>query len=175
MHCQRRTILSNASTASRETLEPIIVPAGTGSFVDLGDHRAHAKITALQSAGTMLFAETEADFQGGVPAHTHAREDETFFILEGRFEFVIGGQAIEAGPRDTVFGPRNVSHSWRCTSLEGGRFLLLITPGANFEAFAMEMARRGYEPAAAVADPATRGEFLALCEEAGIAFDTGSA
>jgi quercetin dioxygenase-like cupin family protein len=148
--------------------EPLVVPAGAGPYVDLGDHRGHIKVSAQSSGGDFVLAETEADPQGGVPPHIHTREDETFYILSGRFAIQIGEQTIEAEPGDTVFAPRNIAHAWYCVSDTPGRFLLLITPGANFEAFAIAMAQRGFVPAAAMADPAVAAEFMALTERYGI-------
>jgi quercetin dioxygenase-like cupin family protein len=162
---------SNAGTATTApSLAPAVVLAGSGLFVNLGDHRALGKVSAAQSGGAFLFAEMEADYRGDVPTHIHAREEETFYILEGRFEFVVDGRVSQAGVGDTVFAPRNIPRSWRCISLTGGRAIVLVTPGANFEAFAIEMSRRGIDPAAAAADPAIFEECRALCEEHGITF-----
>ncbi|MBW3622369.1 MAG: cupin domain-containing protein [Armatimonadetes bacterium] len=149
-------------------IEPLVVPAGEGPFVELGDHRAHIKVTAQASNGELVLAETKVDFRGGVPPHVHTREDETFYIQEGRFDVRVGDRKIEAGPGDTVFAPRNVPHAWNCVSEGGGQVLVLITPGANFEAFAIRMAQRGYVPSAAMEDPATLAEFMALAEQHGI-------
>ena len=115
-----------------------------------------------------MLVETQADPQGGVPPHIHTREDETFYILEGRFAIQVGEQTVEVGPGDTVFAPRNVVHSWYCVSDTAGRFVLLISPGANFEAFAIEMAQRGFVPTQAMSDPSTAAEFIALADRFGI-------
>ena len=158
------TISSATTTALRN---PLVVPAGTGQFVELGDHRGYAKLTTRNS-GAFLLSETEADPQGGVPPHIHTREDETFYILSGRFTFWVGDRTIEAETGDAIFAPRHIPHAWRCVSAEGGRMLILFTPGDNFEAFAFEMAQRGANPAADMADPATIAEFMALAERYGI-------
>jgi quercetin dioxygenase-like cupin family protein len=147
---------------------PLAVPAGAGPSVELGDHRGQIKVSARHSGGEFAFAETEADPQGGVPLHVHAREDETFYILSGRFAIQVGDQTVEARPGDTVFAPRDIPHSWFCVSDTPGRFLLLISPGTNFEAFAIQMAGRGWVPAEAMADPETAAEFMALTAEYGI-------
>jgi quercetin dioxygenase-like cupin family protein len=147
---------------------PLFVPDGTGPLADLGDHRARIKVSARDTDGAFLLADTDVDPQGGVPPHIHDREDETFYILAGRFAIEVGEQSIEAGPGDTVFAPRGIPHTWRCISDTPGRFILLITPGANFEAFAIEMGRHGFVPAAAMADPALAAEFIALTSRYGI-------
>lgn len=145
-----------------------IIRAGEGIFADLGDHRGLGKITAQHGNGAFLLIETEADFQGGVPLHIHRREDEIFYILSGRVIFQVGEQMVEVGPGDTVYGPRNVPHSWLTVSPEGARLLVMFTPGDNFQNFAVEMAQRGAVPKEAMADPALIAEFVALASRYGI-------
>src|SRR5687767_7820170 len=95
-----------------QQLEPLVVPAGTGPYVELGDHRGHIKLSARSTGGAFLLVDTEVDPGGNVPPHIHRREDETFHILEGRFVFRVDEQTISAGPGDTVFAPRNLAHTW---------------------------------------------------------------
>lgn len=147
---------------------PSHVPAGDGLYFDLGDHRGWGKVSSAQTGGAFLLAEVEADPQGGVPPHVHSREEETFFILSGRFVLLVGDNRIEAGPGDTVFAPRNLMHTWRCISETAGRLLLAITPGANFEAFAGEMAKRRMVPDDAMNSRLAAAEFMATTERYGI-------
>jgi quercetin dioxygenase-like cupin family protein len=145
-----------------------VVRDGEGIFVELGDHRAHAKVTALDSNGAFLLSDTQADMGGGVPPHIHLREDETFYILSGRFRFLVGEATVEVGPGDTVYGPRNIVHAWQCISPEGGRLLIMFTPGDNFQSFAMAMAALKVNPQSDMADPARVAEFVALAAQHGI-------
>lgn len=147
---------------------PLVVPAGQGQFFDLGDHRGWGKVGSPHNGGAFLLAETHVDPDGGVPPHVHRREDETFYILEGRFALQAGDRTIEAGPGDTVFAPRDLMHTWRCVGEAPGRALLLVTPGANFETFAGEMAQRNLVPARDMADPALAAQFMALAAQHGI-------
>lgn len=146
----------------------LLIRDGAGHFAEFGDHRGRIKISADHTEGVFMLIETEADFNGGVPPHIHRREDETFVMLSGRVEFGIGARTIEAGPGDTVFAPRNVAHTWRCTSPEGAKFLIWFTPGDNFQAFGLAMAARGVAPQDAMADPVLMAEFMALAAKHGI-------
>jgi uncharacterized cupin superfamily protein len=63
------------------------------------------------------------------PYHTHHREDESFYVLEGEIALVCGGKWLKAGPGTFVYGPREITriqghrplsvqnaanvHSWR--------------------------------------------------------------
>ena len=148
--------------------EAIVTPAGHGPLAELGDHRGHIAVSARDTGGTFGLAVVAVDPDGGVSPHVHSREDETFYILEGRFAVMVGGREIDAGPGDTIFAPRNVPHTWRCVSERGGKLLVMLTPAANFEAFAIEMAQRRSDPQGDMSDPAKRAEFMALCERYGI-------
>ena len=151
-----------------ESGEPLFVSAGAGPFIDLGDHRGNVKISPKCSGDAFLLVELEVDPEGGPPPHLHTQEDETFYILEGRFEMQVGDQIVEAVPGDTLFGPRYIAHSWRCISSERGRLLALVSPGANFEAFAVTMAQSGFDPKKAMSDPAAVAALVALAESHGI-------
>ena len=124
-----------------ETTHPVFCAAGEGPWIELGDHRGRPIVNSSQSGGAFLLCEVEVDFLGGVPPHIHGLEDETFTVLEGRFEVTIGDQTVCAEAGDTAFAPRGIAHTWHCTTESGGRLLVLVTPGENFERFAMQMSQ----------------------------------
>ena len=68
------------------------------------------------------------------PPHTHTREDEAFYLLEGEITFRVGGQTIEAGPGDYVWLPRGIEHSFEVKTSQA-RALVLYTPAGIEEAF----------------------------------------
>ena len=82
------------------------------------------------------FALTEALAPKGAepPPHTHAREDEAYYILEGEITVRVGGQTIEAGPGDYVWLPRGIQHGIECKTPQV-RMLVFITPAGLEEAF----------------------------------------
>jgi quercetin dioxygenase-like cupin family protein len=75
------------------------------------------------------------------PLHVHRREDEWFYITEGKLTFWIDGRVIEAPAQSFVYGPRDVPHTFFVTSPQA-RFLLGAVP-AGFENFV----RAAAEPA----------------------------
>jgi len=78
----------------------------------------------------------EANFWPGMatPLHVHHREDEAFYVLEGRIRFRCGDEEFTAGAGDFVFGPREVPHGFKV--LEGGaRALVLVTPAGLEQMF----------------------------------------
>jgi quercetin dioxygenase-like cupin family protein len=71
------------------------------------------------------------------PPHTHTKEDEYSFILEGQFGFEIGDREFEAGAGSVVFKPRDQRHAF--WNLGAGRGLILeIVSPAGLEEFFME-------------------------------------
>lgn len=71
----------------------------------------------------------EANFWAGLgpPLHVHHREDEAFYILEGKIRFRRGDDVFVATAGDFVFAPREIPHNFKV--LEGGaRALILMTP-----------------------------------------------
>ncbi len=76
----------------------------------------------------------------GPPVHSHAKEDEGFYVLEGTFRFWIG----DADPVDVyagahVFSPRNVFHKFQNVSEVPGKMLLVFTP-AGCEQYFVDLA-----------------------------------
>lgn len=78
----------------------------------------------------------EANFWEGMatPLHIHRREDEAFYLLEGRIRFRRGEEELVLGAGEFFFGPRGIPHCFKV--LEGGaRALVLLVPGGFEEMF----------------------------------------
>lgn len=70
----------------------------------------------------------------GSPLHTHRREDEYSFVLEGEVGVQIGEQTSIAGPGDLVLKPRGVPHAFWNPGDGPARLLEVISPG-GFEGY----------------------------------------
>jgi len=86
------------------------------------------------------------------PPHTHTREDEAFYILEGEMYVRVGGETIELKPGNYVYLPRGIEHSFE-PKTSTVRALFLIAPAGLEEAF-----KQLSEPARALAPPPTPEE-----------------
>ncbi len=73
------------------------------------------------------------------PTHTHEREDEYTYVLEGEIGVQIGEEVLVAQPGDLVFKPRGVPHAFWNASDEPARALEIISP-AGFERYFAELA-----------------------------------
>ena len=72
------------------------------------------------------------------PYHTHHREDECFYVLEGEVAFVCRGEWLKAGPGAFVYGPREIAHGFKTIDAPA-RMLVMCTP-AGFERFVVDQA-----------------------------------
>jgi mannose-6-phosphate isomerase-like protein (cupin superfamily) len=75
----------------------------------------------------------------GAPVHTHRREDEYSYVLEGRIGVQLGDEVLEAGPGELIFKPSGLAHAFWNADEEPARLLELISP-AGFENYFREMA-----------------------------------
>lgn len=83
---------------------------------------------AADTAGAYSVIDTAAR-PGQEPApHTHAHEDEAFYILDGDWTFYCGDATTEAEPGALVFLPRGRQHHFTLHG-ELGRALVIISPG----------------------------------------------
>jgi quercetin dioxygenase-like cupin family protein len=99
----------------------------------------------------------------GSPYHVHHREDESFYVLQGRVAFVSDGKWLTAGPGDFVFGPRNVPHGYKVTGTTRAQMLVLVSPG-GFERFLKELS----EPAGTPASPPDIAKLVAVAAKYGV-------
>ena len=61
--------------------------------------------------------------------HKYQYEDESFFVVSGIFEIIVGDNTITGGPGTYVYGPRNVAHQWTNMGSGRGQLLNVYTPG----------------------------------------------
>jgi steroid delta-isomerase-like uncharacterized protein len=97
------------------------------------------------------------------PYHTHHREDESFYVLEGEMAFVCGGKWMKAGPGAFVYGPRKIAHGFKVVGQSPARMLILCAP-AGFERFVLEQTMPITEPPS----PPDMGKLMMLAEKYGI-------
>lgn len=65
---------------------------------------------------------------GTPPPHTHSREDELFYVLNGEAKVLVGDDEFYIGPGSTIYLPRGLAHV-RVVTSESFEALTLTTPG----------------------------------------------
>ena len=93
------------------TGDQVIIKAGTGA-----------------TNGSMTVLEFTVGPQHGPALHTHLREDELWYVLEGEFRFKAGDAMLQASTGGMAFGPRGVPHCFQNIGETPGRLLVITTP-----------------------------------------------
>jgi len=104
------------------------VPADAGVTKWVFGDTYTMKLTAQQTSGSLGLVEASVPPGGGPVAHTHAGEDEIFYLLSGELEFLSGDQTFTARPGDVVFIPRTVHHRFRNIGIRPASMLFMYTP-----------------------------------------------
>ena len=120
-------------------------PSGTGETYWGPQDLYRFLVTGEETGGAYFAMEAVVPPGGGPPPHIHRNEDETFYIVEGRFAFLLGGEWTEAGVGDFVNVPRGTVHCFHNASDAPARMILTFTP-ANMEHFFMETLERAEDP-----------------------------
>ncbi len=119
-------------------MTPLLVPADGGKAVNILGIPMLIRIHGRDTNGVVSAVESHDVPGGGPPPHIHHREDETFQILEGDYEFTVAGKSFVARPGTTIFAPRGIPHTYRYLGTTPGRLLCVITP-SGFEGFFEEI------------------------------------
>jgi quercetin dioxygenase-like cupin family protein len=91
-------------------------------------------VTAEDLGGTFTIMEVSLPPGAMIPPHTHTREDECNFVLEGELTFDIEGEIVVASAGSFVVKPRGVYHAFCNTGTGPNRHLEIQTPG-EFETY----------------------------------------
>ena len=115
-------------------MQPIHIPDDGGKKVNILGIPMVIRIHGRDTGGIVSAVESHDLPGGGPPPHIHSREDETFQILEGEYEFSVDGKSFAARKGMTIFAPRGIPHTYRYLGQAPGRLMCFITR-AGFEGF----------------------------------------
>jgi quercetin dioxygenase-like cupin family protein len=131
------------TTPAQPAVDPIFVKREEGEAIWFFGALATVKASSETTAGRVTVIEHVASEGSGPPVHVHHREDEWFYVIEGELTFWVGGRTIKAPTGSFVYGPRDIPHTFKVTSLQARS--LVVTEPAGFEKFMRALG----EPAAA--------------------------
>jgi quercetin dioxygenase-like cupin family protein len=83
--------------------------------------------TSEETQGKFALIEAVTRKGNDPPPHTHHREDEIFYVLEGEVVVSVGDRRIKGTPGTMIFLPRDVRHSFTIEAVHA-RMLILVTP-----------------------------------------------
>ena len=110
------------------------------------------KVVGGDTNGAFTVAEVTAGPELGPPPHIHRDSDESFYILEGTFDFSLAGQAFSAGAGSFVHLPRGVVHTHRAGGGAAAKALVIQSP-AGVERFIEEAGKPATDVTARPAPP----------------------
>ncbi len=117
-----------------------VLAHGAGESVRFGGLGARFMLEGDATGGSFALVEHPIEPRAlGAPVHTHSREDEYSYVLEGRVGLQLGDEVIEAGPGELVVKPRGVPHAFWNPGDEETRVLEIISP-AGFEQYFADLA-----------------------------------
>lgn len=119
-------------------MSPLLVLPDSGKKVNILGTAMLIRVCGRDTGGSVAVVETHDLPGGGPPPHIHHREDETFQVLAGEYEFTVGGKTIPATAGTTLFAPRDIAHTYRYVGKTPGRLLSVFTP-SGFEEFFEEI------------------------------------
>jgi mannose-6-phosphate isomerase-like protein (cupin superfamily) len=110
-------------------IEPFVVQPGEGTPVmtPTGDS-VLIKTDTTNTQGSMSVMEFVIAPMSGPRLHTHVREDEVWYVLEGDFRFKAGDALFQASTGGMAFGPRGTPHNFQNIGETPGRLLVITTP-----------------------------------------------
>ncbi|MCA9290825.1 MAG: cupin domain-containing protein [Phycisphaerales bacterium] len=157
--------ISSAVPASLAAMIPatFVLPDG-GRVLDVGGIRTIVKLDGAQTGGAFSLAEVVVRPGEGPPPHRHAREEETFIVVDGVLRVTCDGVERDVPAGSVAVLPRGSVHAFTNATTVPVRFLVLITP-AGFEGYFDAMnalaVRGAFTPDAAIAAGEAFGiEFL---------------
>jgi mannose-6-phosphate isomerase-like protein (cupin superfamily) len=154
---------------SEGTREVRILRPDEGGIVRLLGDLYLTKGRAVDTEGRYSFFEARNNPGGGVPLHYHTGDEESFYVVEGTYEFRAGDQSVVAGPGDYLFVPRPTPHAFFNIGHTLGRVIIVMSPGGIHERFFHEVGEPIHDlmnpPAAA---PPDLQRFSAALQRAGI-------
>jgi quercetin dioxygenase-like cupin family protein len=87
------------------------------------------KAAAADTNGGFGLIEATVPPGGGSGAHAHGDEEESFYIIDGKVEFLDGDRTFTASSGDYVHIPRGIRHRFANKSYHTAKMLFWFTPG----------------------------------------------
>jgi quercetin dioxygenase-like cupin family protein len=128
-----------------------IVSAGTVEPLSVLGDRVGILLRSADSAHRMTAMTVEVPPGSGVPPHSHAVEEEGYFVLEGVLEMTVGGRTASLSRGDFAHVPPTAVHGYRNVGDVPARFLAWTVGGPIdefFEAMSRDVRRMPDDAAA---------------------------
>lgn len=113
----------------RAPMDAIVLEPGGGRPFTTGPVAVSVKEDGAHTRGTLAAAEfTVPPHTANPPLHVHRAHEEGFYVLEGEFEFMVGGKWLTVRAGGWVLVPIGVPHTFRNAGETPARFFNTFTP-----------------------------------------------
>jgi quercetin dioxygenase-like cupin family protein len=117
----------------------VIEPNGGERLRFLGASTMHIKLDDATGGAVAFYEYVSEPGVTGPPQHVHHAHDETFYVVDGTFEFTIGADTAVLSRGAFLFLPRGTPHTFRNTGADLGRIVGTFNP-ARFANYFRELA-----------------------------------
>jgi quercetin dioxygenase-like cupin family protein len=126
--------------------DPVLTGPQQGRTTTYGDgSTAELKIAGEQTGGQWGVVEWHVRAGGEGPIHTHTREDETVYVLEGAITAFVGDQQFDVEAGSYAALPKGLSHGLKVRG-DSARLLVALVP-AGVEYFFVPRDESDADPA----------------------------
>lgn len=118
-------------TARDEAAEPtaaVITPDGGERLRFLGASTMRLKLDGSTNPALAFYEYASEPGVTGPPQHVHHSHDETFYIVDGAFEFTVGSDVLPMPRGAFLFVPRGTPHTFRNAGNDFGRIVGTFNP-----------------------------------------------
>ncbi len=126
------------SAIAAHAMKPIFRPNGTAPAVWGPGDLYNLLATGEETNNAFFQFEAIVPKGGGPPPHIHSREDESFYVVSGRLEILLGDSTYQAKAGDFVFVPRGTVHRFKNTGSSRAVQLVTFVP-AGMEGYFREV------------------------------------
>ena len=113
------------SAIKAHAMKPVFRPNGTAPAVYGPGDIYNLVITGEETNNAFFQFEAIVPAGGGPPPHIHSREDESFYVVSGSLEIILGDKTYQAKAGDFVFIPRGTVHGFK--NVGDGAAIQLVT------------------------------------------------
>lgn len=113
----------------------LIKKADEGRVFDFLTERVSIKVWGRDTNNAYSLMRWTVGPLANAPPHVHERYEETFYVLSGRLEFLLGQETIPLSAGDFARVPPGVRHGYRNATEDEVELLVSLTPGGMEELF----------------------------------------
>jgi len=152
-------------------IEPFVRTPAAGTALNVLGVTHIYKATGAETGGSFSLWEDVVPPGAGAPLHTHANEDEAFYVLSGELLIEFAGEPAphRVGPGGFFFGARRRCHGYRNVSDRPARVLILCAPSCGIDQMFAEL------DGATAAGTAEIGELAAITAKYGVTIELPAA